>query len=363
MNKFIYDFRKSLSLFLLGIALRIRNHKLCALILWLNIRKFKKIKFKNRNIKKILIFSKSGGNEDLKESFQNNKKNNIVFFWIPRSFLKKIFAHHFKKKFYEDYYTKIINSKELNKKRLYIKFLTSTFNSLNKFIKLDGFISFNIFYYAEKYFDEVCRNLNKKFIILHKESSFTPLEEKGAINVYKNYNEKSLSHKISVYSEKQKKILIKSKIANNNQIVVNGCPRSDYAFRLRKIKPEKKIIVYYMLESYRGSNLTTYKSKINWKKLYNQTLKYLIEYAKNNSNVEVILKGKTGVHKSNHFSSKFLPKNCTFIDGGTGEKFLKDAKVVIAFNSIVIFEAIAANRNLIIPNFNNEKKKKKILFI
>ena len=94
MNKFIYDFRKSLSLFLLGIALRIRNHKLCALILWLNIRKFKKIKFKNRNIKKILIFSKSGGNEDLKESFQNNKKNNIVFFWIPRSFLKKIFAHH-----------------------------------------------------------------------------------------------------------------------------------------------------------------------------------------------------------------------------------------------------------------------------
>jgi hypothetical protein len=359
MSKFIYNFRKSLSLFLLSIALRIKNHGLCALILWFNIRKLKKIKFKNKNTKKILIFSKSGGNEDLRESLQNNKNNNIIFFWIPRSFLKKIFAYHFKNKIYKDYFTKITNTSEINKKKLYVKFLTSTFNSLNKFLKLDGFISFNIFYYAEKYFDEVCRNLNKKFIILHKESTFTPIEEVGAVNVYKNYNEKTSSHKISVYSEIQKKILVKSKIANNNQIVVNGCPRSDYAFRLRKIKPKKNVIVYYMIESNRGSDLISNKSKINWTKLYDQTLQYLIEYAKNNSNIEVILKGKTGVHKNNHFSSKFLPKNCTFIDGGTGEKLLKDAKVVIAFNSTAVLEAIASNRNLIIPNFNNEKEKKK----
>ena len=91
MKKFIYNFRKSLSLFLLDIALRIRNHELCALILWLNIRKLKKIKFKNKNIKKILIFSKSGGNEDLKESFQNNRNNNIIFFLDT----KKLFTNNF----------------------------------------------------------------------------------------------------------------------------------------------------------------------------------------------------------------------------------------------------------------------------
>ena len=114
---------------------------------------------------------------------------------------------------------------------------------------MDSFISFNLFYYSEKYFDKVCLNLNKKFIILHKESTFTPIEERGAAQVYKYYNDKSLSHKISVYSEIQKKILIKSRIANNNQVVVNGCPRSDYAFKLRKIKPKKNLIVYYMIES------------------------------------------------------------------------------------------------------------------
>ena len=37
----------------------------------------------------------------------------------------------------------------------------------------------------EKYFEEVCINLNSKFIILQKESIFTPAEEKGALKIYK----------------------------------------------------------------------------------------------------------------------------------------------------------------------------------
>ena len=359
MYKLIYSLRKSLSLFLLNIALKINSNILCAIILRLNIRKLNTIKYNKKNTKKILIFSKSGGNEDIKESFQNYKNNNIIFYWIPRSFLKKIFSYYFKNKNFKDYYTKISNSVDKDKKKSYVKFLTSAFSSLNNFLKLDGFISFNLFYYSEKYFDKVCLNLNKKFIILHKESTFTPIEERGADQVYKYYNDKSLSHKISVYSEIQKKILIKSRIANNNQVVVNGCPRSDYAFKLRKIKPKKNLIVYYMIESKRGSGLVSNKFKINWIKLYNQTLRYLIEYAKNNSNVEIILKGKTGIHSENHPSLNFLPDNCTFVGGGTGEKLLRDAKVVIAFNSTILLEAIAANRNLIIPNFNNEKNKKR----
>ena len=35
---------------------------------------------------------------------------------------------------------------------------------------------------------------------------------------------------------------------------------------------------------------------------------------------------------------------------------MKIASAVIAFNSTIVFEAIASNRNLIIPNFNNENK-------
>ena len=234
---------------------------------------------------------------------------------------------------------------------------------MNSFIKIDGYISFNIFYFAEKYFEEACLNLNSKFIILHKESTLSALEELKAEIIYRKYNTKSLSNKISVYTESQKKILIKSKIAQRNQVVVNGTPRSDYAFKLRKIAPKERIIVFYLIEYDLSTSGLLGRKTQNWYKLYNQTLRYLFEFAKNNPDTQIILKGKTGVHNKEQRNLKTLPRNCRFIDGGSGHFLLKNASVVIAFNSATVFEAIASNRNLIIPNFNNENKiYKNILF-
>tara|TARA_Y100000992_G_C21267249_1_gene494625 strand:+ start:399 stop:1670 length:1272 start_codon:yes stop_codon:yes gene_type:complete len=354
------NFRQSVSLYFLTLALKLKVYGVCAFIFWLNIHKFKNTNenFKSKNLKKTLVFPKSGGTEDLVEALKNKKNNEIIYYWISRKFLKKIYSYYFKDDHGNDYFTKIKGSKRISIKKLYIRTLIKIFQSLDKFLKFDALISFNIFYYAEKNLDEVCKKLNKKFIILQKESAFTPIEEKNAIKIYQNYNDKSYSTKISVYSKSQKNILLKSKIAKKKQIVVNGCPRSDYSFKLRKIKPKNNIIVYYLIEKKRGTVLFAKKSQFNWNSLYDKTLKFLLEYSKNNDNVKLILKGKTGVH-NNLLNSKFLSKNCIFINGGTGEKLLKDAKVVIAFNTTIVFEAIASNRNLIIPNFNNENVKKK----
>ncbi len=362
MWKIINQLKYIISYFFLILALKLKAYKFCALILWLNIKKFKKINSNNKNkkTKKILIFPKSGGNEDLIEAFKNQKNKKFIFFSMPRIFLKNIYAFYFKDKKKYDYFTKISKPELLYKKKRFIESLTNIFNSLNIFIKLDGFISFNVFYYAEKYFDEVCINLNKKFVILHKESTFTPIEEKNATKMYEKHNDKSSASKISVYSESQKKILIKSNIGNKKQIIVNGCPRSDYSFKLRNVKPKNNIIVFFLIEKKRGKRIISKNSNFNWDDLYKKTLKFLLEYAKNNPKIKLILKGKTGVH-NDLLKAKFLSKNCLFINGGTGEKFLEDAKVVIAFNSTIVFETIASNRNLIIPNFNRENVNKKEL--
>ena len=354
----------SISLFFLGKALRFNNHTLCAFLLRMNITHFNKIKLTNKKqkIKKILVFPKSGGCEDLVESFRNDSKNNIIFFLLPRIFLKKIFHFHFKNtnksKYHSDYYTKPQNGIEMIKKKRNVEFLTKTFFILTKFFKLDGFISFNLFYYNEKYLEEVCQNLNIKYIVLHKESVFSPYEEKHMTKLYQNNNDKSLAYKISVYSNNQKKIMIQSKIATKEQLTVNGCPRSDYAFRLRKIKPKRKMIIFYLIEYERGNNKRI-NIDISYKKLFDKTLSYLKEFAINHPNIEIILKGKTGVHLKKNYSDQYYPKNCIFIAGGAGEKLLKNASVVIAFNSTIVFETIASNRNLIIPNFHNEYKYKK----
>ena len=352
--KKIYSLKIKFWLTISLIALKFDNHKLYAFILFLNIQKLKNIKYSNKNIKNILIFPKSGGTEDLIQSFKFKKENNFKVYFLPRNYLKQVHAFFFKEKHKKDYYTKINNNDELKKKQAFVNFLTNSFNVLNNYFKIDAFISFNIFYYAEKYFDEVCLNLNKKFIILHKESVLTPNGEKIWSEIYEKYNDKSLASKISVYSDSQKKMLIKTKIANNKQIVINGCPRSDFSFNLKNDFPKKKLIVFFLFDTNIYSKNKSKKNN-NWIKLYNQSINYLSEYAKNNLDTTVIFKGKTGDNSKKKIL-KYLSKNCLYVEWGPGEKYLRDAKVVISFNSTIVFEAIAARRNLIIPNFNNEKK-------
>ena len=354
MKKNLYKIFVYVSLVLINLFTRVNSPKICAFIISLNIRKLKIIKSNSKNPKKILVFPKSNGTEDIIESYKN-RKSNIIFFLLPRPFLQKIFLCFFNKSNCRDYFTKLTKLENIKKKNSYVNFLTSTFRYVEYSIKFDGFISFNLFYYAEKYFEEVCLNLNKKFIILQKESAFNPSEEKKLPIIYKKFNEKSLSYKISVYTESQKKILLKSMIANKNQITVVGTPRSDYSFRLRNIAPKKKIIVFYLIEYNRSTTILGPERK-NWSKLYNQTLKYLFEFAKKNPDVQIILKGKTGAHEKGQSNLNPLPSNCRFIDGGSGHILLKIASAVIAFNSTIVFETIASNRNLIIPNFNNENK-------
>ena len=354
MKRKLYRIFVYVSLALINLFVKINSPKICALIIYLNIRKLKVIKSNTKNPKKVLVFPKSNGTEDIIESFKN-KKSNIIFFLLPRPFLQKIFLCFFDISYCYDYFTKFTQLKDIKKKNSYVSFLTSTFRHIEYFIRFDGFVSFNLFYYAEKYFEEVCKNLDKKFIILHKESAFTYAEEKRAPEIYRKFNDKSLSHKISVYSESQKKILIKSKIAHKNQITVVGTPRSDYAYRLRKITPKEKIIVFYLIENYRSTPFSGPKIK-TWSKLYKQTFKYLLDFAKKNPDIQIILKGKVGVHKKEKLNLNLLPRNYRFIDGGSGHSLLRNASVVIAFNSTIVFETIASNRNLIIPNFNNENK-------
>ena len=93
MKKKIYKYLVLISLILTNLSVRIQSHKLCALIFWLNIRKIKIIKSNSNKSKNILVFPKTGGYEDLLESYRNKNDNNLNFYVFPRFFLNKIFYH------------------------------------------------------------------------------------------------------------------------------------------------------------------------------------------------------------------------------------------------------------------------------
>ena len=209
-EKKIYDYFVKISLILVSLAVKTNSYKLCAFLIWLNIRKLKIIKSSLNKQKKVLVFPKSNGTEDLIETFKN-KKTNFIFFVLPRSFIKEIYSHYFEEKHKRDYFTKLNKSEDIKKKNLYVNFLTLVFKSLNSFIKIDGYISFNIFYFAEKYFEEACLNLNSKFIILHKESTLSALEELKAEIIIENITQSLLVIKFLYILKVKRKYLLKVK--------------------------------------------------------------------------------------------------------------------------------------------------------
>ncbi len=347
-----------ISSFLINFFTIFRLDLLCAIIFYLNLKKIKSIK-KNtpKNSKKIIILSKSGGIDDLKAAFESYEKNHYEFFELPRILIKTIFFLFMKGHKYADYYTKDI-SDEITKKKLdYQEFIFKVFKKLNFFFNYKALVSFNIFYFAENDLPQPIQKNGKKYLVIHKESVNSPEESLINLENYLIHNKKFFGDKIAVYCENEKNILIKSNVLNQDQIEVVGCSRSDFSFKMREINPIKNQIVYFMIENNRSITEEKTKGKlVDWNDLLIKTQNYLIEYSSQNPDTQLIFKGKKNVHNRSDLPRN-LPENCKFSLSNPGHKFLKSAKVVIAFNSTILFEAILANRNIIIPSFGIDINK------
>jgi hypothetical protein len=351
----IYVLQYYLSAILIKFFLKYKFFYLCSFILRFNLKKIKKIK-SNNSQKRIIVLPKSGGYDDLVASYENDKiPNSIQYFTLPRILIKTIFHFYLSSAAYGDYLTLQKDQETVKKSNQYKFALEKIFIFLDKKWKFEGIIGFNIFYYAEHNVHEIITKIRKKSIILHKESVVPEAECKNNEVLYKK-NEKFKGNKISVYSNNEKKLLEKTEIAKPNQIVVNGCARLDLAFKYQKISPNNNRILYYMIEKERF--IPNENSFVNWSNLKSKTERYLVNFAKKNPGIDIIFKGKIGVHKREELPQN-LPSNCKFISKGAGHGLLKQAKIVIGFNSTVVYEAIAANRYLLIPNFNINTSKER----
>ena len=90
--------------------------------------------------------------------------------------------------------------------------------------------------------------------------------------------------------------IISAKAFKKNQIVVNGCPRSDYSFEIRKVKPKQNNIVHFLIETDRY-NMNKFQKLIgernlNWKNLHKKTTDYLIEFAIKNPDIKSVITDK-----------------------------------------------------------------------
>lgn len=339
-------------------------------ILWVFFTK--KIYFNSYNKKNIFIMPKSGGLNDLINDFNKDEyqKNKVNVFSLNRYFFSSIW-HHLNIK----YSSKDIKNKSKHNKKalLYRSSLRKIMKYYLKYYKIDLFITFN-FYDLEFEFLEILNDFQVKTLIYFKES----LKSKNNWNeITKVYGRNFYSFKnskfffMAVYTENAKNAFLEAELVNINNINTVGCGRLDYSFALKnKFKPINKRfkILYYLIQNtaclpvFNGYLFLDGKKKylddLNWLNLSKRVNSFILEFAKKYQEVDIVLKSKIGFddEQLNDFKNK-LPVNLKIIKGGIGHDLLREADLVIGFNTTAIFEAIAACKPTINLNFTDSYKR------
>ncbi len=367
MRIFLSKIKKKIILSLLPFLVRYKAYNLLSLLFVLNLTKIKSI-LPKKDIKfKVIILSKSGGLDDIIES-QKKYNKNILYLDCPRIFIITIFNTIFGNQSSNN--IKFFSNQLKIQKDEYKNFLVEFLKVLKKKYNISAFIGFNFEFKAEVGLAKACDRLKIPFLLLFKESIQSEIEIKYTRHILKKL-EKINSYKIAVYSNYAKKYFTETNFANKNKVEVVGCSRLGKSISYKNKIPKNQII-YYVIENKRGladpyveyygnKFFTTlkdhkrYNSKFNWDYLHIKTLKILKKFAINNPKTLIIIKIKTG-QSQNTKQYYNLPNNIKLKYYGIGHQLLEKSKVVIAWNTTAILEGIAANRFILLPNFNSKNK-------
>lgn len=364
INKILYNVIKYILLKLTFLCCKFNFIYFQFLILRFFISKFK---FIDNKKKTILIIRKSAGFEDVMASINYSKidKNVLV---LPRNILKKIFITFLSKNLFRDkyYFSKIIKKAEREKYKI---FMDDLIKKLKKRYNIRLIIAFNVMYKEVHQVAKSCKKIDVNFLTLQKESIFSKARSKILKKFYETFLKEYHGTHISTYNNLHKEIFLNSGYISEDKINVTGCPRLDYSFMIKKNNTNLNIL-YFSISKRAGlpyydnkfTSLGLFKiKKFDWRDLKKNTENFLLEYKKREK-IDITIKYKTGISEEEKIIKKFENTGIQIIRNSTGHELLKNASIVIAFNSTTIFEAIAAKIPVIIPYFKISPNQKNFVF-
>lgn len=378
MKRYLFlIFIKTISILTL-ISCYLNLPKFIALIFVISLRKNKLIKYSKKINKTIIVLDKSFGNDDLISAFKNNDSK-IEFLMMQRRLIRVIFDYYFgkikNKKFIENNTLYFSKNKIIIKQQLkYRDFLFKIFEFVFALKKIDGFLSFNLFYITDFELQNVSLKLNKKFLVSHKESIILIDEVQNMLPKYwsKRFKFSNVSA-VNVYNNYTKKNIFDSRVLKSNNIFVSGMPRTDQFYSNKQ--SDQRYILFLMYQHTAGLpcpgnewikyGLKTNIKKFTWEKNANLTTKYILDYAKKNPDKKFIFKTKPGFSKNQiNLVNSLNLKNCKLIVGGgnTGE-LIRNSSIIIGLNTTGLLEGMILDKNLITTNFENSNKSNKEIFI
>ncbi len=312
---------------------------------------------KSKKRKKILVFSYNRWKVDLKKLVDLSPYNYIA---INQRRLE------------------IINSYVLKINKDYnINFLSLIIKVIYKIRKFDLCLTCNIAYNSEREWIGIIEKENIPFVAIHKE--YTIVDD-GQINDYandlKNAKKKFLGTRVLVTNKQAKKIIVKSKIAEAEKVIICGLLRSDFLFE-NQIKSKKNSLVLFSFGHLTGPFKDIYdirdhyfskNSDKGFVKLFEEVHRIFMDFAISNPDLEFFIQPKNfekgWINEIKGVCNRYLKidinsiKNLKIIKK-PAQELMKNSILNICLNSTVALESRIMERNTLLPVFEEAKKKHK----
>jgi hypothetical protein len=322
----------------------------------------------------VLALDKTGLLEDLQASLVPTGRANIQV--LDRGLIKAMARAFIPEEVTDNYYL----SDEphlIAAKAAYRDFLARVWRRLSMLRRIDGVVSANFAYFAERELHAVLEEAGVPFLVMHKENTKTPGRLDFWRQVYGGRRGPFDGRRILVYNEVEKRLQIDCRIAAPERISVTGMPRLDRLHHWRRENAGRpssgpaRVLFFYFGERtglpfiplfgrsiYRGEggDIDPTLKDLNWHDLARDTAEAIRRLAVENPDIEVLVKGKKEHGKGQSLADRMaaggpLPENLRLVTDGDPFELIVEADVVCGFVTTAMLEALAAGKPVVMPAF------------
>jgi hypothetical protein len=269
-----------------------------------------------------------------------------------------------------------------SKKRALRAFWVKALRPFLKMVQVDAVTTGNFSYAAEQELAAALEELGVPVVVLHKECLNTPRLEEFYEAVYRQKKGPFHGSLICTYNEGETQMQIAAGVSAEKNFVITGMPRLDAVHQARvgrtarssvwqasAWRDNRPMILFFSFNAKTGLPFVSRKTARGSDELVDElerlTLQNLmvtshhlmLELARNNPDIDVVIKTKGNLRTDRSFESTWgndfsPPENLHIIHGMDPVELIQRCTVVCGINSTALLEAIAMNKPVIVPRFD-----------
>lgn len=311
--------------------------------------------------RRLLVLDKVGGTEDVLAALGGRGRIPLRAATLPRREVKAVFravvgSGHGR---LTDTDYRLDDDELAEGKARYRAFLASVMTRLRDDLGLAGLVSANATYYAERELAGACEEIGLPFLVLHKESIRSPRQREAFTRAYRELIGPFSGRSVAVYNRSERDSQVAGGVVSEAAIV--GCPRIDALHALRRARSHGDSVrggpvVLFAVDPGAGT-WTPYDSTVDlgaprWEELARATERAFVDTARRRPDRDFVIKAKVG--HGERLLARLpggLPHNVSVITDGTATGLLTHASALVAFNTTVVAEGLAAGVPVVVPAY------------